>query len=184
MSFADVQAGLARIGQIKRRFEIKGEAQGVTVIDDYGHHPREIQVTLEAMAQAFAGRRLLVAFQPHRFSRTQALLPDFFPIFAAADLVYLTDIYGAGEPAIPGLSGYQLYQGVKQNGHPGVRYVPDRRDLATTLLGEVRPGDVVVTMGAGDIWQTGEELLDLLAAGPLAERQFCEPYPVSVAEIC
>ena len=119
LDFPAVKAGLAQTGKIKRRFEIKGEAQGVTVIDDYGHHPTEVQVTLTAMAQAFAGRRLVVAFQPHRYSRTQALLPEFFPIFAEARLLFLTDIYAAGEQVIPGLSGRDLYQGVKKTGHPG-----------------------------------------------------------------
>ncbi len=184
LSFLDIQAGLAHTGRIKRRFELKGEAQGITVIDDYGHHPTEIRVTLAAMAQAFAGRRLVVAFQPHRYSRTQALLREFFDIFGEAHLLYLTDIYGAGEPAIPGLSGYDLYRGVKETGHPAVVYVADRRELAEILLTQVRPGDVVVTMGAGDIWQTGEELLQLLDTRPLEELPCFTSYVVPVAEIC
>jgi len=184
LDFQAIQAGLAQTGRIKRRFEVKGEVQDITVVDDYGHHPTEIQVTLAAMAQAFAGRRLLVAFQPHRYSRTHALLPDFFPVFAAADVVYLTDIYGAGEPRRPGLSGYDLYRGIQQTGHPAVHYVPERRELAAVLAQEVRPGDVVITMGAGDIWRTGEELLDLLASRPVADEQNQTSYPLPVAEIC
>jgi UDP-N-acetylmuramate--alanine ligase len=184
LDFEAIQAGLAQTGKIKRRFEVKGEVQGIMVIDDYGHHPTEIQVTLGAMAQAFAGRRLVVAFQPHRYSRTRALLPDFFPIFGAADLVYLTDIYGAGEPSLPGLSGYDVFRGVQQSGHPAVHYVPERRDLAAVLVQEVRPGDVVVTMGAGDIWRTGEELLDLLASRPAADRPGQNSYATPVAEVC
>jgi len=184
LSFSDIQAGLAQTGRIKRRFELKGEARGITVVDDYGHHPTEIRVTLAAMAQAFAGRRLLVAFQPHRYSRTQALLKEFFDIFGDAHILYLTDIYGAGEAAIPGLSGYDLYQGVKASGHPAVEYVADRRELAAILLTQVRPGDVVVTMGAGDIWRTGEELLQLLDTRAMEELPSLTSYAVPVAEIC
>lgn len=184
LSFTDIQAGLAQTGKIKRRFELKGEAQGITVIDDYGHHPTEIRVTLAAMAQAYAGRRLIVAFQPHRYSRTQALLEDFFPIFVDADILYLTDIYGAGEPAIPGLSGHDLFRGVKEAGHPAVAYVADRRDLREILFNQLRAGDVVVTMGAGDIWRTGEELLQLLQSRPLAGTPCFGPYAVPVAETC
>ncbi len=184
LSFNDIQTGLAQTGRIKRRFEFKGAVQGITVIDDYGHHPTEIQVTLAAMAQAFAGRRLVVAFQPHRYSRTQALLKEFFHAFADAHLLYLTDIYGAGEAPIPGLSGYDLYRGVQESGHAAVAYVPDRRVLAEILRDQVRPGDVVVTMGAGDIWRTGEELLQLLESRAGEELPCFNSYVVPVAEIC
>ncbi len=184
LDFNDIRAGLAQIGKIKRRFEIKGEAQGVTVIDDYGHHPTEVRVTLAAMAQAFAGRRLVVAFQPHRYSRTQALLTEFFPIFADARLLFLTDIYGAGERVIPGLSGRDLYQGVKKAGHQAAYYVADRKELASELWNYLRPGDVLVTMGAGDIWRTGEEILRLLTSRPLPvnlpHQSFAAPSP----EVC
>ncbi len=183
LEFDQIRAGLARTGRIKRRFEIKGESQGITVIDDYGHHPTEIQVTLAAMAQAFAGRRLVVAFQPHRYSRTHALLSDFFPIFSEAQVLFLTDIYGAGERPIPGLSGHDLYVGVQKTGHPAVHYVAERRELAEVLWRQVRPGDVVVTMGAGDIWRTGEELLHLLDTQPLAAAPCFAARAHAVAEI-
>lgn len=168
LPFAVIQAGLAAMGRIQRRFEVKGEAQGVLILDDYAHHPTEIRTTLRAMAQAFPNRRLVVVFQPHRYSRTQALLPDFFPIFDAAALLFLTDIYSAGEPVIPGLSGEDLYHGVR-NHHPGpVYYVPEKQKLIAAMWPHLRPGDVVVTMGAGDIWQCGEELLLRLARQPLS----------------
>jgi UDP-N-acetylmuramate--alanine ligase len=183
LDFPAVKAGLAHTGKIKRRFEIKGQVQGVTVIDDYGHHPTEIQVTLAAIAQAYTGRRLVVAFQPHRYSRTQALLPDFFPIFAEAELVFLTDIYAAGEPAIPGLSGLNLYNGVTKTGHQGVLYVSDRTELAPKLLNYLRPGDVLVTMGAGDIWRTGEEILRLLKSSPLPVPRPSKAFAVSSPEV-
>jgi UDP-N-acetylmuramate--alanine ligase len=184
LDFAAIKTGLAQTGKIKRRFEIKGEAQGITVIDDYGHHPTEVQVTLTGMAQAYSGRRLVVAFQPHRYSRTQALLPEFFPVFNPARLVFLTDIYGAGERVIPGLSGLDLYQGVKKNGHPATYYVPERKALAATLLNYLRPGDVLVTMGAGDIWRTGEEILRLLASRPLPVPRASQAPAVSSPEVC
>lgn len=184
LDFAAVQKGLAKTGKIKRRFELKGEAQGITIIDDYGHHPTEIQVTLAAIAQAYKGRRLVVAFQPHRYSRTQALLPDFFPVFSEARLVFLTDIYGAGERVIPGLSGRELYLGVKKTGHTGVHYCAGRNDLARELWKKVRPGDVVVTMGAGDIWRTGEELLRLLATRSLAANLPRQSLAAAAPEVC
>jgi UDP-N-acetylmuramate--alanine ligase len=175
---------LAQTGKIKRRFEIKGEAQAVTIIDDYGHHPTEIQVTLTAIAQAYTGRRLVVAFQPHRYSRTQALLPEFFPIFSEAHLLFLTDIYAAGEPAIPGLSGLDLYHGVKKNGHQGAFYVSDRNELAARLWDYIRPGDVLVTMGAGDIWRTGEEILRLLKSRAIPVPRSSKACAVSSPEVC
>jgi UDP-N-acetylmuramate--alanine ligase len=184
LDFPTVRAGLAQTGKIKRRFEIKGEAQGITIIDDYGHHPTEVQVTLNAIAQAYLGRRLVVAFQPHRYSRTQALLPEFFPIFADAQLVFLTDIYSAGERAIPGLSGLDLCQGVQKTGHPGVCYVPHRQDLALALLYTLHPGDVLVTMGAGDIWRSGEEILRLLDSHALPVSLPSLSCAVSSSEVC
>jgi UDP-N-acetylmuramate--alanine ligase len=184
LDFPAVKAGLAQTGKIKRRFEFKGETQEVIVIDDYGHHPTEVQVTLAAMAQAFAGRRLVVAFQPHRYSRTQALLPEFSSVFADAQLVFLTDIYGAGERVIPGLSGLDLYRRVKTTGHQGAHYVPDRQELASTLLNYLQPGDVLVTMGAGDIWRTGEEMLLLLDSHPLPGICLSPSSAVSSPEVC
>jgi UDP-N-acetylmuramate--alanine ligase len=184
LDFNDIRAGLAQIGKIKRRFEIKGEVQDVTVIDDYGHHPTEVRVTLAAMAQAFTGRRLVVAFQPHRYSRTQALLTEFFPIFVEARLLFLTDIYGAGERMIPGLSGRNLYQGVKKAGHQGAYYIADKTELASKLWNYLRPGDVLVTMGAGDIWRTGEEILRLLTSRPLPVNLPSQPYAARSPEAC
>ncbi|AEB08482.1 UDP-N-acetylmuramate--L-alanine ligase [Desulfobacca acetoxidans] len=184
LDFRDIQAGLAQTGRIKRRFEIKGENQGVTVIDDYGHHPTEIRATLDAMAQAFAGRRLVVAFQPHRFSRTQALLPDFFDIFQQAQLLFLTDIYSAGERVIHGLSGRDLYRGIREAGHTAVQYVGNREELAPELWNYLRRGDVLVTMGAGDIWKTGEEMLRRLASHPLHASGGSRCFAVRSGEVC
>lgn len=160
------QEGLAGLGQIHRRCQVKGEVGGILVVDDYGHHPTEIATTLAALARAFPERRLVVAFQPHRFSRTRALLADFFPVFGKAHEVLVTEIYSAGEPEIPGLSGRDLYAGIKQSGHPAVSFVENQELLVKRLLGTLRPGDLFLTLGAGDIWKAGETLLKHLERFP------------------
>ncbi len=165
LPFAAVARGLMELGGLKRRLEVKGEAGGITVIDDYGHHPTEIAATLEALARAFPGRRLITAFQPHRYSRTAALLPEFFPVFDAAHLVFVTEIYAASEPPRPGVSGRRLWEGVRAHGHPGAFFAPDQAALAEALLERLRPGDVLLTLGAGDIWRLGEEILRRLSGG-------------------
>jgi UDP-N-acetylmuramate--alanine ligase len=169
------QQGLQKLGQLHRRCQVKGESHGVLVLDDYGHHPAEIRATLGALARAYPERRLVVAFQPHRYSRTRALLPDFFPVFTKAHLVFVTEIYSAGEPRLPGLSGRAIFAGIRRTGHPAVHFLPDRATLAPALKKHLRPGDLVLTLGAGDIWKTGEELLALLE-GPAADRD--EPTPL------
>ncbi len=162
LPFSAWQQGLATLGQIHRRCQVKGEAEGILVMDDYGHHPTEIASTLTALAQAFPERRLVVAFQPHRYSRTKALLPDFFPVFQAAPQVFVTEIYSAGEPSLPEISGQDLFQGIKRQGHPSVTFVADLDAFDEMLLNRLRPGDLFLTLGAGDIWKVGEKLLKLL----------------------
>jgi UDP-N-acetylmuramate--alanine ligase len=162
LPFSAWQQGLANLGQIHRRCQVKGEAEGILVMDDYGHHPTEIATTLGALAQAFPERRLVVAFQPHRYSRTRALLPEFFPVFSEAHQVFITEIYSAGEPRLPSLSGRDVFAGVKQQGHPGVTFVEDLGTFPEMLLQRLRPGDLFLTLGAGDIWKVGEELLKRL----------------------
>ena len=161
--FSAWQQGLSNLGQIHRRCQVKGEAEGILVIDDYGHHPTEIITTLAALAQAFPERRLVVAFQPHRYSRTRALLPEFFPVFDAAHEVFITEIYSAGEPQLPSLSGRDVFAGVKRQGHPAVSFVEDLANFPEMLLKHLRPGDLFLTLGAGDIWKVGEELLQRLS---------------------
>ncbi len=165
LEFPVWQRALAHLGRIHRRLHVKGEAQGILVLDDYGHHPAEIEATLKGLAQAFPGRRLVVAFQPHRYSRTRALLPEFFPVFARAGLVLITEIYGAGEPRLDGLSGQAVYQGVAAAGHPAVHFVGGREQVADAALSYLKDGDLFLTLGAGDIWKAGEELLHRLAKG-------------------
>ncbi len=141
---------LATFGGVDRRFTVVGQHDGVTLVDDYGHHPAEIVATLEAARRAYDGR-VVVAFQPHRYSRTEQLFEEFTRAFNKADVVYVTDIYAAGERPIDGISSHALVEAIRQHGHHHVRHVPDRRDLATSLAEAAEPGDVVIALGAGDI---------------------------------
>jgi UDP-N-acetylmuramate--alanine ligase len=159
LTFPVWRRGLQDLGQIHRRCQPKGEAQGILVMDDYGHHPTEINTTIRALAQAFPERRLVVAFQPHRYSRTQALLPDFFPVFGQAGMVFVTEIYAAGERRLEGVTGRAIYEGIRHTGHPAVHFVAENGATADVILDHLHPGDLVLTLGAGDIWKTGEELL-------------------------
>jgi UDP-N-acetylmuramate--alanine ligase len=173
LEFPAWQQGLANLGQIHRRCQVKGEARDILVMDDYGHHPAEIRATLTGLAQAFPNRRLVVAFQPHRYSRTRALLPEFFPVFHQAQMVFITEIYGAGESRPEGLSGRSVYEGVCRTGHPGVHFIEENSSMTDYILDHLNAGDMVLTLGAGDIWKTGEELLARLqnqAAGREARR--------------
>jgi UDP-N-acetylmuramate--alanine ligase len=155
---------LEEFGGVHRRFEVRGEEHEILVVDDYGHHPEEIRVTLRAAREGFP-RRLVVAFQPHRYSRTRDLFEDFLSVFDDADVLVLTEIYPAGEDRIDGISGESLYQALKRRGHLDVRFVPARERLAEALLEAVRPGDLVITLGAGDIHKCADELLASLRAG-------------------
>lgn len=159
VSFPDYGEALASFGGVDRRFSVRGEAGGVLVIDDYGHHPTEVAATIAA-ARLY-GRRLVVAFQPHRYSRTQDLLADFAPSLGGADEVVLTDIYSAGEPAIPGVSAEALLATFPA-GRP-VSHAP-RKALCEALVSRLRAGDLLLTLGAGDITQVSTEILVRLAA--------------------
>ena len=155
--------GLECFGGVGRRFEHKGTVGDVVVVDDYGHHPTEIEATLTAAHAAYPGRRLVVLFQPHRFTRTRALFGEFCKAFAAADHLVLTEIYAASESPIPGVSGLSLSQGIRQVSNTQVRFCPTLEKCLETLLQIVRPGDVVLTLGAGSVWQVGEWLLQRLS---------------------
>jgi len=153
---------LRRFGGVRRRWEHRGEARGAAFVDDYAHHPTEIEATL-ATARADGDRRVVAVFQPHRYSRTAAMWRPLGESLAAADVVVLTDVYGAGELPVPGVSGKLLVDALVEAA-PGKRaiYLPRRRDVAVFLSREVRVGDLVVTMGAGDITMVADETLSLL----------------------
>jgi UDP-N-acetylmuramate--alanine ligase len=157
--FDHIRAGLEAFTGVDRRFQVRGEAGGITVVDDYGHHPTEIQATLESLSRLAAGRRTLVLFQPHRYTRTKHLWDDFGRAFHKADVVLLADIYGAGEEAIPGVTSQALADAMAARGHRGVRYAGDLRSAGAALVQEAREGDVVLTLGAGNVWTAGDEVL-------------------------
>jgi UDP-N-acetylmuramate--alanine ligase len=145
-----VQDALSGFGGVARRFTVVAEVGGVTLVDDYGHHPAEIIATLAAARAAFDGR-VLVAFQPHRFSRTEQLFDEFTRAFNGCDRLVVTDVYAAGEAPIEGITAERLALAIAEHGHHGVSYVGDRAEIARILAAEARPGDVVLALGAGDI---------------------------------
>ena len=151
--------GLARFGGVARRFEIKGEKDGVLVVDDYGHHPAEIHATLETARGLFPQRRLVTVFQPHRFTRTQALFGEFCKAFDRVDKLLLLEIYPASEKPIPGVSGQSLAQGIRQVSATDVEYVPDMPALLEKLRAELRGGDLLLTLGAGSVTNVGPQYL-------------------------
>lgn len=155
--------GLARFGGVQRRFELVGEAGGVTVVDDYAHHPTEIRATLAAARAAFPGRRIIAAFQPHLYSRTRDFADAFGRELAMADAIFLAEIYPAREQPIPGVSAALVEQAARAAGRPPA-WLGARAELAEVLAGAVRAGDVVITLGAGDVTRTGPELLDRLTS--------------------
>ena len=144
---------LATFGGVARRFTIVGTPGGVTLVDDYGHHPAEIRATIEAARRAYPGEnnRIVVAFQPHRHTRTRDLFEDFTRAFNQADVLVVTDIYPAGEAPIPGVTAERLVQAIREHGHHDTRYVHDKNELPEVLEHVVQPGDVVIALGAGDI---------------------------------
>ncbi len=161
LDFPTIVEALAEFGGIERRFQLKGEARGVMVFDDYGHHPAEIRATLRAAKDGWGERRLVVLFQPHRYSRTQYRLREFFSAFNEADVLLTTEVYSAGETPVPGVSGRLIYEGVREHGHRNVSYLEQVHEEAVPALEEVlRPGDLLLTLGAGDVWKVGEALLE------------------------
>jgi UDP-N-acetylmuramate--alanine ligase len=158
-----IRNGLESFSGVARRFEIKGQFNGVTLIDDYGHHPAEIRATLEA-ARGCGFKRLLVLFQPHRYSRTQYLWDDFRSSFNQADVAVITDIYAAGEAPIEGITGEKLSEAISAAGHKNVVYSSTLQGGIEFMLRESRPGDAVMTIGAGSVGRVTEELAMLLDA--------------------
>jgi UDP-N-acetylmuramate--alanine ligase len=161
MKFEDIQAGFQSFGGVGRRFQVKGDVNGIMVVDDYGHHPTEIKATLAA-AKSGWDRRLIVVFQPHRYTRTKELFEDFVKAFYDADVLVLTDIYPAGEQPIEGVTAEALASKIKRHGQKEVTFIPDRNEVCDHLLGIVKPGDIVLTLGAGNILQAGEQLVERL----------------------
>ncbi|HEY8492621.1 MAG TPA: UDP-N-acetylmuramate--L-alanine ligase [Myxococcota bacterium] len=159
--FAIAAKALASFPGIERRFETKGEAAGVRVVDDYGHHPAEIRATLAAARQLHPGR-LIVVFQPHRYTRTQLLFDDFATAFHQADALWVTEIYAAGEEKIPGVDGRALADAIRAHGQREVRFAPDLDAIPAELAATLAPGDLVITLGAGNVSALGPRILAAL----------------------
>ncbi len=156
-----LRRALSGAGSVKRRMEKKGEAGGVSVYDDYGHHPTEVEATLKAAKLLVTGKgRLVVVFQPHRYSRTKHLRKEFGRCFGDADHLVITSIYSANELPIEGVSAAQIVEEVSRSGHPSVQYIPAWKSIVPHLLSVVGPGDVVLLLGAGDVWKLHDELLE------------------------
>ena len=156
-----IRASLANFTGADRRFQKKGERKGVIVVDDYGHHPTEIAATLAAARKGYPDRRIVVAFQPHRYTRTQALLEEFGRAFFDADVVVITDIYAASEVPIPGISGQTLMEAILAHGQREAHYVPRIEDLPKALDEITTSGDLLMTFGAGNITNVGPQFLAL-----------------------
>jgi len=153
-----IREALSLFSGVKRRFEVIGEKSGILVIDDYAHHPTEIKVTLEAAARL--KRRIIAIFQPHRYSRTRMLLSKFATAFHKADILLLTEIYPAGENPIPGIDGRLLFKKVKKKRNKETYYFPTFQEIIDFLKGECQKGDLILTLGAGDINEVGKNFLE------------------------
>ena len=166
MTFDQIREGLESYNGTERRFQIKGVIgegpDSILLVDDYGHHPTEIRATLAAAKTS--GRRLVVLFQPHRYSRTEALFDEFARSFYDAEAVLLTDIYAASEEPLPGVSAERLAREIERYGHRNARYVGGLEEAKIALMQAARPGDLVLTLGAGSVWRVGEEFLAQMGA--------------------
>ena len=166
IDFPVICEALQEFTGVARRFQVAGvfADRDVMLVDDYGHHPAEILATLKAAKDAF-DRRLVVIFQPHRYTRTKHLLPEFYRAFYQADVLIVTEIYAAGEEAIPGINGSLIVQGVKERGHKEAYFVKRKEEIPDLAMDLIEEGDMVLTLGAGDIWRVGEELAGRLGGG-------------------
>jgi UDP-N-acetylmuramate--alanine ligase len=157
-----IASALQTLEGVQRRLEIKGEISGITVVDDYGHHPTEIKTTLQAIEECWPDNRKVIVFQPHRYTRTQALFDDFTRSFYQSDVLLVLPIYAAGEQRIEGLTGRKLCEEIKAHGHKEVFYAEGQKDAVTYLKENLKPGDVLLTLGAGDVWKVGMGILKAL----------------------
>jgi UDP-N-acetylmuramate--alanine ligase len=161
VTFSKVKAGIEKFTGVYRRWEKKGEVNGIAVYDDYAHHPTECRATLSGVKSGWR-RRVVCVFQPHLYSRTRDFYEEFGKAFLLADVLVLTDVYPAREEPIQGVTGELIANAAKQFGHKDVHYIQDKKQLPEYLKKNTRPGDIVITMGAGDIWKFGEEFLKQL----------------------
>ncbi len=163
--FEKIAAAIAIFKNANRRFQFKGNVNGITVVDDYAHHPTEILATLSAAKNAAAGRRTVVVFQPHRFTRTQELMDEFALAFNNADVLYVLDIYAASETPIEGINAQILTENIKKYGHKNANYIGDIESAAQKVAGSLEPGDLVLTLGAGTVTRISDEIVGALQSG-------------------
>ncbi|MEQ9618187.1 MAG: UDP-N-acetylmuramate--L-alanine ligase [Deltaproteobacteria bacterium] len=162
MDFAQLRQGLLEYTGIDRRLQIKGRGGDVLVLDDYAHHPSEIKATIDALKDSGAGR-IVAIFQPHRYSRTSRLFKEFTSVLREIDVLFLLDIYAAGEEPIEGVTSESLFRSVKEAGHKNVFYSNGSNDVEASVLNLLKPGDVVITLGAGNVWTIGEKIAEEIA---------------------
>lgn len=158
MSFDEVSKGLSEFRGIDRRLQVKGEARGITVVDDYAHHPKEIEVTLSALKDSHHGR-VVVIFQPHRYSRTKLLFDEFVEALSHTDMLYIMDIYAASEDPVDGISSENLVQSISKKGQKNVHYLNGDKMLKT-VVDNLKSDDLVITLGAGNVWAFGEKIVE------------------------
>jgi len=160
--FEKIKDGLERLGGVSRRFEIKGEVNGITILDDYGHHPTEIIATLKTLCASWTGKRRIVVFQPHRYTRTKALLDEFTKAFYQSDELIIMDIYSANEKPIEGINSSMLADMIQKHGHKDVKYIGTHKDIVEYLIKRLNSKDVLLTLGAGNVFKVGEDILSAL----------------------
>jgi len=162
IKFKTIKKALESIEGVKRRLEIKGEKKRILVMDDYGHHPTEIMATLAAIRESYKEKRLIVVFQPHRYTRTKGLFHEFTRSFYQSDILIVLPIYAASEQEIKGVNSRQLCRGIQEHGHKDVSYAPDFTQALSMITHKAKKNDIVLTLGAGDIYTLGENLLEIL----------------------
>jgi UDP-N-acetylmuramate--alanine ligase len=162
VAFSSIAEAFAAFRNANRRFQFKGDVRGITVVDDYGHHPTEILATLAAAKNSAGSRRTVVVFQPHRFTRTQELMDEFALAFNNADVLYVLDIYAASETPIEGITAEVLTENIRRYGHKNVTYIGDINRAAAVVCGAIQEGDLVITLGAGSVTRLSDEILENL----------------------
>ncbi len=162
IDFNTIKNALEKIQGVKRRLEIKGDKKGILVMDDYGHHPTEIRATLEAVRKSYSDKRIVVLFQPHRYTRTKELFDDFTRSFYRSDILILLPIYAASEKKIKGVNSEKLQQGIRSHGHKDVTYAADFDEALSILTKTIKKNDLILTLGAGDIYTLGEKLVETI----------------------
>lgn len=162
ISFQQIREGLLEFRGIERRLQLKGERRGIRIVDDYGHHPEEIKATIQAIREAMNPKRLIVIFQPHRYTRTKLLFDDFARALSHTDILYIIDIYSAGEPPIDGVSSPLLMEKIVEEGKNNVFYESDPDVLVEKIVRDLKPGDVILTLGAGNVWKMAERIVEEL----------------------